>query len=203
VASQAGDLELVQSLLAKGADPNVRTARTGNRDGPGGGYRRGRSGEMTPLLTAARGNHVDIMRALVAGDADTTLKAQDGTTLLIAAAGSGHIEAAQYAYEFDKDVKAATNTGFTAMHATVAGTLATSTQPEICKLVQYLADIGVPLDEEDARGRTPIATGDVIPVDQPIQLMAELIIQRGGTPKYFPKEFLPPVGYAMPAKDEH
>jgi hypothetical protein len=59
-------------------------------------------------------------------------------------------------------------------------------------LVQFLADIGVPLDEEDARGRTPIQVGDGIPLDRPIQLMADIIISRGGTPRHFPKEYVKP-----------
>ena len=58
--------------------------------------------------------------------------------------------------------------------------------------MQYLADIGVPLDEKDARGRTPIQIGDNIPLDKPIQRMAEIIVSRGGTPVQFPKEYVKP-----------
>ena len=60
------------------------------------------------------------------------------------------------------------------------------------ELVQFLADIGVPLDEIDARGRTPIQTGDGIPLDKPIQRMADIIVSRGQTPRYFPKEYVKP-----------
>ena len=59
------------------------------------------------------------MRALVAGGADPKLKAQDGSTLLMAAVGSGHVEAVKYAYELDSDVKAMTTTNSTLMHASV------------------------------------------------------------------------------------
>ena len=59
-------------------------------------------------------------------------------------------------------------------------------------MVQFLADIGVPLDQEDSRGRTPIQIGDGIPLDKPIQLMADIIISRGGTPRHFPKEYVKP-----------
>ena len=63
------------------------------------------------------------MRALVAGGADPKLKAQDGSTLLMAAAGSGHLAIVKYAYELDPDVKAV-NDDRTAplMHASVTGT---------------------------------------------------------------------------------
>ncbi len=71
-----------------------------------------------------------------------------------------------------------------------------ATQPELTELVQYLADIGVPLDEPDKRGRTPIQVGDVFPLDQPIQRMADIIISRGGTPRHFPKEYVKPAAAA-------
>ena len=71
-----------------------------------------------------------------------------------------------------------------------------ATQTDMTDLVQYLADIGAPLDEKDGRGRTPIQTGDVIPLDQPIQRMAEIIVSRGGTPVAFPKEYVKPVANA-------
>lgn len=67
-----------------------------------------------------------------------------------------------------------------------------ATQTEMTELVQYLADIGAPLDEKDGRGRTPIQSGDGIPLDMPIQRMAEIIVSRGGTPVAFPKEYVKP-----------
>ena len=59
-AAQAGDLELVKKLLAKGANPNARTAKTqtGGRGGGGGGFRI-IAGEQTPLMLAARANQVE------------------------------------------------------------------------------------------------------------------------------------------------
>lgn len=185
VAAQAGALDLVKTLLAKGAKPNVRTQPSN-----GGGFRAA-AGEQTPLLLAARNNHVDVMRALIEAGADTTLKAQDGSTLLLSAAASGRVASAKYAYEFDKDVKAVDKSRRTAMHEVVSG--GGGTQDEMTELVQYLADIGVPLDEKDSRGRTPIEVGDNIPLDKPIQRMADIIVSRGGTPVAFPKEYVKPV----------
>lgn len=194
IASQAGSLELVRKLVSKGADLNARTTRIST---PDPGFFRPPSGEQTPLLLAAKFNQVDVMRVLIEAGADTKLKAQDGTTLFLAAAGSGHVEAAKYAYEFDKNVKAVDNLGFTAMHESMSGTGRLATQAELTELVQYLADIGVPLDEVDSRGRTPIQIGDIAPLDQPIQRMADIIISRGGTPRYFPKEYVKPASAAV------
>jgi cytohesin len=183
-AAQAGDVELVKKLLAKGADPNARTAKAaaGGRGGGGGGFFRP-AGEQTPLMAAAKANRPEAMRALVAGGADPKLKAQDGNTLLMAAAGSGHVEAVQYAYELDPDVKAVTTTNATVMHASVFGSMLNSTQPEVCKVIQFLADKGAPLDERDARGRTPIDVADLLPIDKAVDLLTELIKKSGAAPK--------------------
>src|SRR5262249_19221186 len=132
-------------------------------------------GQQTPLLVAARNNRVDAMRALIAGGADPKLKAQDGTTLLLAAAASGRLEAVEYAYQFDQDVPAKTDAGPTAMHAAVTGTPARATQAQICAMIQFLADKGAPLDEKDNRGRTPISIADVIPIDNAVTLLTSLI----------------------------
>jgi len=117
----------------------------------------------------------------VAGGADPKLKAQDGSTLLMAAVGSGHVEAVRYAYELDSDVKAITATNSTVMHASVAGTMQNSTQLEICKVIQFLADKGTPLDEKDGRGRTPIDVADTLPIDKAVDLLTELIKKSGAT----------------------
>src|SRR5205807_6754515 len=52
----------------------------------GGPGRGGAIGEQTPLMLAARSDHEEVMRALVAAGADPSLKAQDGTSLLMTAA---------------------------------------------------------------------------------------------------------------------
>jgi hypothetical protein len=69
------------------------------------------------------------------------------------------------------------------MHATVIGSMANSTQPEICKVIQFLADKGAPLDEQDGRGRTPINIADILPIDKAVELLTELIVKSGATPK--------------------
>src|SRR6202000_750964 len=85
-AAQSGELDLVKKLLAKGANPNARTTATpagGGRGGGGGGAAlRTASGEQTALMFAAKANHPEIVKALLAAGADPKLKAQDGTTLL-------------------------------------------------------------------------------------------------------------------------
>ena len=180
-AAQLGALDLVNRLVAKKADVNARTAKTGGGRGAGGGGFRFVAGEQTPLMLAARANHPDIMRALVAAGADPLLKAQDGSTLLMAAAGSGHVEPVEYAYSLDNRVDAATTNGDTAMHSAVTGT-GQVPQPEICKVVQFLADKGVPLDTKDARGRTPMAIADILPLDTVVTLLTNLIEKSGATP---------------------
>ncbi len=185
VAAQSGNLDLVKKLLAKNANPNVQTAKTGGagRGNGGGGGFRAPAGEQTPLLLAARANHEDVMRALVAAGADPKLKAQDGTTVLMNAASSGHIEVVKYAYELYPDVNAATTRKSTVMHAAVTGSMQTSTQAEICKVVQFLADKGADVDPLDATGRTPIAIANVLPIDKAVELMTKLIVDSGKTPK--------------------
>jgi ankyrin repeat protein len=133
-------------------------------------------------MLAARGNHVEVMHALIDAGADPTLKAQDGSTLLMAAANSGHIEVVKYAYDLNPDTKALTNTKSAVMHSAVTGSLQTSTQPEICKVVQFLADKGAELDPVDANGRTPLLIADIIPIDNAVELLAKLIRATGAEP---------------------
>jgi ankyrin repeat protein len=188
VAARAGNLEIVTMLLQKGAHPNVQTAKTSAFGRAGGGGFRAPAGEQTPLLLAARANHEDVMRALVAGGADAKMKAQDGTTLLMAAASSGHIGPVKYAYELDPEIKAVTNRKSDVMHAAVIATVQSTTQPittqaDICEVIQFLADKGADLDALDARGQTAMTIANVIPIDKAVQLLTKLIVASGNTPK--------------------
>jgi len=194
LAAEAGAVDLVRKLLSKGAALDVRTYQANKASDPNDKdlVLFSFSGEQTPLLLAAKFNRVDVMRVLIEAGADTKLKAQDGSTLFLAAAGSGHVEAARYAHQFDRDLKAVDDEGGTAMHASVSGTWQMATQQEVTELVQYLADLGVPPDELDHKGRTPIDIGDHAPLDQPVQRLADIIVSRGGTPRHFPKEYVKP-----------
>ena len=184
LAAQAGNVELMKQLLAKGADPNLRTAKItpGAGRGGGGGFFRP-VGEQTPLLLAARANREDAMRILVASGADPKITAQDGTTLLMSAAGSGHVKVVKYAFELSPDIKAVTDRKSAVMHAAVTGSMQSSTQAEICEVVQFLADKGADLDPQDVNGRTPIQIADVLPIDKAVELMTKLIVQSGQQPK--------------------
>src|SRR5262249_19414536 len=148
------------------ADPNARTPKStapvGARGGGGFG-RGGAAGEQTPLMMAARGDHEAVMRALVAAGADASVKAQDGSTGLMAAASGAKLPAFKYAYEIDPHVDAVTTTGNTVMHVAVG--LNGRTQPEVCEVIQFLADHNAKLDELNDAGRTPISIADNLPVD--------------------------------------
>jgi ankyrin repeat protein len=184
LAAQVGEGRLVRALLAKGTDANARTPKStipiGPRGGAGGG-RGGPAGEQTPLMMAARADHEDIMRALVGAGADPALRAQDGTSLLMAAASGARLKTFKYAYELDPNVTVMTTTGNTVMHVAVA--MNDRTQPEVCEVIQFLADHGALLDELNGAGRTPMAIADNLPVDLAVSLLTRLITERGGKPK--------------------
>jgi ankyrin repeat protein len=179
LVAQAGDLTLLKEMIARGADVNAKTsaAQTGGRGGRGrgrGGRGGGPAGEQTPLMLAARANHVDIMRALVAAGADPKLTAQDGSTLLMEAAASGHLEAVQYAWELTPDFRAETQARQTVMHAALTASLQSSTQAEICKVVQFLADKGAPVNPRDAAGRTPLQIANTSKLNNVATLLTKL-----------------------------
>jgi ankyrin repeat protein len=185
LAAQVGNVAVVKALLAKDADPNVRTppsTQPAGRGGGGGGFRGAASGEQTPLMMAARGDHLETMRALVAGGADPSIRAQDGANVLMAAASGGRLPTVQYAYELDPHVDVVTSgTGNTIMHVAVG--LAGRTQPEVVEVMQFLADRGAKLDEMNAANRTPISLADGQPVDLAVDLLTKLITESGSKPK--------------------
>ena len=185
IAAQAGNVDIVKALLAKHADPNIQTAKATFAPGQA---RNGASGEQTALLFAAKAGRVDVMKALVEAGANPKLHAQDGTTLLMSAAGSGKPDAVKYAYDLDPDIKAVTTRKNTVMHSAVTGTLGKATQDEICKVVQFLADHGAELDSYDGRGQTPIFIANIIPIDHAAALIQQLIVAKGGTPKVAAKK---------------
>ena len=153
-------LDLVEALLARGANPNTRIAR--HRTRAGGITMIG----ATPILLAAEAGNIAAMRALVEAGADPLLKTKENTTLLLVALGAGqfgersesqlqrHHETAQLAVEMGSDVNAAGEHGWTAMHAAAyAGADET---------IRFLADKGANVDVMDRFGQTPLSIASAI-----------------------------------------
>jgi ankyrin repeat protein len=99
----------------------------------------------------------------------------------MAAAAGARLKTFTYAYELDSKVDVVTTTGNTPMH--VAVSLNGRTQPEVCEVIQFLADHHARLDEMNGAGRTPIAIADGLPVDLAVDLLTKLITEGGGKPK--------------------
>lgn len=73
-ASKAGDAAAVRRLLARGANPNMKTG-----DG------------LTPLMAAAHNGHLAVVQALLARRANINASSDDGNTALIWASHNGHL----------------------------------------------------------------------------------------------------------------
>jgi ankyrin repeat protein len=162
--TRAPFLPLIQLLLDKGADPNVRTAEqlpirnqflrtTGTLewvDFTG----------MTPFIYAARSGDVDAMKMLLKAGADPKLETYRGTNALMAAAGvnwvfnqtywegeKANLEAVKLCFDLGiTDVNQQNSMGVTAlMGAANRGS---------DDIIRYLVSKGANLDTKDAEGRT-------------------------------------------------
>jgi len=103
-AAERGDKELVESLLAKGADKNAKN----------------KEGSSVLRLAAARG-YADLVDILLAAKADVNVKANNGETALIAAADEGHAEIVERLLKAAADPNATDEKGYTALMAAIKG----------------------------------------------------------------------------------
>jgi ankyrin repeat protein len=140
---------------------------------------------MTPLMMAARYGHEDIMRVLVAAGANSKLKAQDHSTLLIFAANSGKLPAVQYAYQLDPAAAREFNDGGNnAVHASVTGggPATHEAHHEIAEIIKFLWEKGAEIDIKNAQNLTAIEMCDRLPIDQAVDMITELLHQAGREP---------------------
>ena len=164
--------EVVAALLDHGADPDPRLTRrlpfVSRRIQQANGMTPSNLG-ATPFFLAASYNDLESMKILVEGGADSTLRTDDETTALMAAAGADYVEGAdkygvrwfgdnlplqqsalaavKYLLGLGLDVNAVNVHDQTTLHGAVylGGTL----------LVPYLVEQGAEIDVVNVRGQTP------------------------------------------------
>jgi ankyrin repeat protein len=154
-------LDLIKALLARGADPNLRTSTVPvhglmqfdgswvNFDG------------QTPFIRAALSGDIDVMRLLLQHGADPNIATAQGSTALMAASGinwipaqtytrseAEYVEAVKLCLERGAPVNAANSLGLRAIHG--------AANRGWVPVIQILADHGAALDVEDNGGRTPM-----------------------------------------------
>lgn len=156
-------LDLIKSLLAHGANPNLQLKKPiiGRHHGSGDST----LGEgTTALMRAAKANDIGAMKALLDAGANPFLTQKDHTTvLMIAAAGGaqaggyamalpvteeGAIQAIQLCLDRGLDINAFNSNGLTAMHRAAAR--------GADKVVKYLAEHGARLDMKNKANLTPL-----------------------------------------------
>jgi ankyrin repeat protein len=156
-------LDVIQLLLARGADPNrpyikkipPRQAQGDIIVPPG----------ATPLFRATRATDLTTIRLLLDNGAKPSIANKDGSTPLMVAAGLGArrtgdeefvekaaradpLDAARMFVDAGADVNAVNEAGNTAMHyAALTGA---------ARIVEFLADRGAKLDVKNKQGKTPL-----------------------------------------------
>ena len=153
-------LDLVEALLAYGADPQARLVRSPPQFGFASGRFRVSMVGATSFLLAAMDASVEVMEALAAAGADPLLGTDEGTTPLMVAAGLGQVPAESRVGATDSflavelvlalgaSVNLTNQRGRTALH----GAAHIRSDP----IVQLLVDRGAQVDVEDDRGVTPL-----------------------------------------------
>jgi ankyrin repeat protein len=164
--SKVSALELIESLLKHGANPNatltavqIQRAHTDGDPAVAAG--------ATPFLRAAKASDVPVMKLLLAHGADPKIPLKNGNTALMLAAGLGYrdgnmavptkdrgtpqdeIAAIQLCLDNGLDINAAGANGDTALHDAVTG------RGEL-DVIRYMVEHGASLDAKNARGQTAL-----------------------------------------------
>ena len=158
-------VDVVERLLKRGADPNVRLKGKPLKRHHDAGSTLNFGEGTTPLIRAARTNDVAVMKLLLDGGADPFLTLPDKTNAVMIAAGLGYgglrgegirivvptpegaVEAVKLLLDRGLDPSAFNSAGNTALHGAVARGDA---------VVKYLASRGAILDIKNKAGQTPL-----------------------------------------------
>jgi ankyrin repeat protein len=151
-------LQLVETLLAQGANPNALTGTSAVvwRYEVNFTSRPYITYPKTPLQIAAELGQPDIMRVLVVSGADVNFRADDGTTLVLAAVSS-NAETLSLALSYAPDINITNNNGKTALHVLLGYTFYMPlTIEQIADMFEVLAKHGANINRPDNKGQTPL-----------------------------------------------
>ena len=170
VAASSGSAELVKLVLSKGGDPNavtpdakpimIRSLKHSALLNESGAPRvfvetptiPASPASSTPaLFLAAEAGSAPAMKALIEAGAKSDVKSQDGSSLALAAAAGGNLEALKYALELDPDVAVKTLDGRSIIHVVIEHQHGRDDQ----EMIRYLVDKGAQLELQDNAGHTP------------------------------------------------
>ncbi len=162
--NQLTSMDLIQSLLAHGANVNVQLKKQQpyrSKVDRGADTMLGTG--TTPLLRAAKAGDAEVVKVLLAKGADPKLTTKSGITPLMAAAGLGTkeedttgrkktdaeaIASIKLCLDAGADLNAVDGQGDTALHG--------AAQKGADQIVQFLVDHGAKMDIKDKKGRTPL-----------------------------------------------
>ncbi len=152
MAAKRNSAEAVEVMMSRGVDININAATTCG---------------VTPLHMAISKGHLETMAVLVRHGADLSLKAEDGSSALVAAGCSGHLDAALALLEHDVSINDINLDGESILHYAVMDGHA--------ELVRKLLQLGADTTISSRRGGTALH----IAAHQGDEKIVQLLIDAG------------------------
>jgi len=157
---RADKLDMIKTLIAHGADPNLRLLKEPPRYGFSlvAGSAKQYTAGATAFALAAMAGDVEVMQILLAGGADPNVPTRNGSTALMLAAGMAwmdnetiateaeYLSATEFCLRIGMDIDGTNATGNTALHGTISG--------GFNEVIKVLAANGANLDAKNKRGQT-------------------------------------------------
>lgn len=155
--------QLIQLLLARGANPNTPSGKPKVEWRYESNFRSGdyQVPSKPPLMLAAEAGSAEAMQLLLAAGADPACRSPEGETILHVATAAGHADAVAVALRANPDPNVTDNNGRTALHILLQNR--DSPVSEGADIMRLLAAKGARSDLKNKRGQTAVDLLDRAP----------------------------------------